>query len=117
VQIGDREVEFNAKFKLFLQTKLANPYFKLEIQAQTTVINFTVTLDGLEEQLLGNVVKHEKPGLEEEKAALITHMNADKITMKELEDNLLERLPAPGVNLIGDTELMNTLDRSKKMTS
>jgi dynein heavy chain len=117
VQIGDREVEFNAKFKLFLQTKLANPHFKPEIQAQTTVINFTVTLDGLEEQLLGNVVKHEKPGLEEEKAALITQMNEDKITMKELEDNLLERLSAPGVNLIEDTELMNTLDRSKKMSS
>jgi dynein heavy chain len=117
VQIGDREVEFNDKFRLFLQTKLANPHFKPEIQAQTTVINFTVTLDGLEEQLLGNVVKHEKPGLEEEKAALITQMNEDKITMKELEDNLLERLSAPGVNLIEDTELMNTLDRSKKMSS
>jgi dynein heavy chain len=67
VQIGDREFEFNVKFKLFLQTKLANPHFKPDIQAQTTVINFTVTFDGREEQLLGNVVKHEKPGLEEEK--------------------------------------------------
>jgi dynein heavy chain len=117
VQIGDKEVEFNDKFKLFLQTKLANPHFKPEIQAQTTVINFTVTLDGLEEQLLGNVVKHEKPGLEEEKAALITQMNEDKITMKELEDNLLERLSAPGVNLIEDNDLMNTLDRSKVMSA
>ena len=116
VQVGDREVEFNPKFRLFLQTKLANPHFKPEIQAQTTVINFTVTLDGLEEQLLGNVVKHEKPGLEEHKAELIKQMNEDKITMKELEDNLLEKLSAPGVNLIEDTSLMDTLDRSKKMS-
>jgi dynein heavy chain len=66
---------------------------------------------------LGNVVKHEKPGLEEEKAALITQMNQDKITMKELEDNLLERLSAPGVNLIEDNDLMNTLDKSKVMSA
>ncbi|KAK8861127.1 hypothetical protein M9Y10_012822 [Tritrichomonas musculus] len=117
VQVGDREVEFNPKFRLFLQSKLANPHFKPEIQAQTTVINFTVTLDGLEEQLLGNVVKHEKPGLEEQKADLIKQMNEDKITMKGLEDSLLERLSAPGVNLIEDTELMDTLDRSKKMSA
>jgi dynein heavy chain len=44
-----------------------NPHFKPDIQAQTTVINFTVPFDGFEEQLLGNVAKHEKPGLEKEK--------------------------------------------------
>ncbi|OHS95209.1 Dynein heavy chain family protein [Tritrichomonas foetus] len=117
IQIGDREVEFNEKFKLYLQTKLANPNFKPEYQAQTTVINFTVTLDGLEEQLLGYVVKHEKPGLEEEKARLITQMNEDKITMQNLEDDLLNRLSKPGANLIEDTDLMNTLDKSKVMSA
>ncbi|KAH0788142.1 Dynein heavy chain family protein [Histomonas meleagridis] len=117
IQIGDREIEFNDKFKLYLQTKIANPHFKPEIQAQTTIINFTVTLDGLEEQLLSNVVQHEKPGLEEEKAKLITQMNTDKITMKQLEDNLLERLSSPGINLIEDVELMNTLDKSKEMSA
>ena len=117
IQIGDREVEFNDKFKLFLQTKLANPNFKPEYQAQTTVINFTVTLDGLEEQLLGYVVKHEKPGLEEQKSELITQMNQDKITMQTLEDDLLARLSKPGVNLIEDTDLMNTLDKSKVMSA
>jgi len=34
------------------------------MQAQTTIINFTVTRDGLEEQLLGEVVKAERPDLE-----------------------------------------------------
>jgi len=113
IQIGDKQVEFNPKFRLFLQTKLANPHFQPEVQAQTTVINFTVTLDGLEEQLLSVVVNHEKEGLEEQKAELIKQMNEDKITMKELEDDLLARLSKPGANLIEDVELMDTLDRSK----
>lgn len=46
VKIGDKEVDFNPKFKLILQTKLANPHYKPEMQAQTTLINFTVSRDG-----------------------------------------------------------------------
>ena len=53
IKIGDKEVDFNPNFRLILQTKLANPHYKPEMQAQTTLINFTVTKDGLEDQLLG----------------------------------------------------------------
>lgn len=42
-QMGDKEVEYHKDFKLILQTKLANPHYKPEMQAQTTLINFTVT--------------------------------------------------------------------------
>lgn len=65
IKIGDKEVEYNSNFRLILQTKLANPHYKPEMQAQTTLINFTVTRDGLEDQLLAEVVKAERPDLEE----------------------------------------------------
>lgn len=61
------------------------------MQAQTTLINFTVTKDGLEEQLLGAVVKAERPDLESSKAELTTQQNTFKITLKVLEDDLLHR--------------------------
>lgn len=63
--MGDKEVEYNSNFRLILHTKLANPHYKPEMQAQTTLINFTVTRDGLEDQLLAEVVKAERPDLEE----------------------------------------------------
>lgn len=50
---------------MILHTKLANPHYKPEMQAQTTLINFMVTKEGLEEQLLAEVVKVERPDLEE----------------------------------------------------
>lgn len=32
VKIGDKEVEYNPSFRLILQTKLANPHYKPEMQ-------------------------------------------------------------------------------------
>ena len=52
---------------MVLQTKLANPHYKPEMQAQATLINFTVTKDGLEDQLLAEVVATERPDLEKTK--------------------------------------------------
>ena len=69
IKMGDREIEYNENFKLILQTKLANPHYKPELQAQCTLINFTVTRDGLEDQLLAEVVKAERPDLEELKVS------------------------------------------------
>ena len=65
IKLGDKEIEYNSNFKLILHTKLANPHYKPEMQAQTTLINFTVTKAGLEDQLLAAVVSKERPDLEQ----------------------------------------------------
>lgn len=82
IKIGDKEMDYNPKFRLILQTKLANPHYKPEMQAQTTLINFTVTRDGLEEQLLAEVVKVERPDLEKLRSELTKQQNDFKITLK-----------------------------------
>lgn len=69
IKIGDKECDFNPAFRLILHTKLANPHFQPELQAQCTLINFTVTRDGLEDQLLAAVVNMERPDLEELKVS------------------------------------------------
>lgn len=69
--MGDKEVEYHPKFRMIIQTKLANPHYKPEIQAQATLINFTVTKDGLEDQLLAEVVAKERPDLEKTKVQTV----------------------------------------------
>jgi dynein heavy chain len=82
IKIGDKQMDYNPKFRMILQTKLANPHYKPEMQAQTTLINFTVTRDGLEEQLLAEVVKAERPDLEKQRSELTKQQNDFKIRLK-----------------------------------
>jgi dynein heavy chain, axonemal len=63
IRLGDKELTLNPNFALFMHTKLSNPHFQPEIQAECTLINFTVTEAGLEDQLLSLVVKKERPDL------------------------------------------------------
>ncbi|VDI07166.1 dynein heavy chain, axonemal [Mytilus galloprovincialis] len=114
IMIGDKEVEYSIDFRLILQTKLANPHYQPEMQAQTTLINFTVTRDGLEDQLLADVVIKERPDLEKLKSDLTRQQNQFKISLKELEDNLLARLSAAEGNFLGDYELVENLEKTKR---
>eukprot|EP00058_Branchiostoma_floridae_P010281 XP_002595769.1 hypothetical protein BRAFLDRAFT_200305 [Branchiostoma floridae] len=114
IKIGDKECDFHKDFRLILHTKLANPHYKPEMQAQATLINFTVTRDGLEDQLLADVVSAERPDLEKLKADLTKQQNDFKITLKQLEDNLLSRLSSAGGNFLGDTALVENLETTKR---
>ncbi|XP_057654279.1 dynein beta chain, ciliary-like [Diorhabda carinulata] len=114
VKVGDKEVDYDPRFRLILHTKLANPHYKPEIQAQSTLINFTVTRDGLEEQLLAEVVKAERPDLDALKSSLTKQQNDFKITLKTCEDNLLYRLSSATGNILDDIELVLNLETTKK---
>ncbi|XP_061574307.1 dynein axonemal heavy chain 11 [Cololabis saira] len=117
ILIGGKECEYNSSFQLILHTKLASPHFPPELQAQTALINFTVTPVGLEEQLLGQVVSYERPDLETQKMQLTTQQNHFKIELKRFEDDLLSRLSAAHGNFLGDISLVEQLENTKSMAS
>jgi dynein heavy chain len=117
VQLGEKEVQFNSDFQLFMHTKLSNPHYPPEVQAETTVINFSVTESGLEDQLLALVVCKERPDLEQQKAKLISDQNGFMIKMKELEDDLLQRLANAEGDITEDVELIENLEESKRIAT
>lgn len=113
IKLGDKEIEYNQNFRLILHTKLANPHYKPEIQAQCALVNFSVTRDGLEDQLLADVVIKERPDLERIKADLTRQQNEFKILLSKLEDQLLAKLSSAEGDFLGDTSLVENLEQTK----
>ena len=64
INFNDRDITYDDNFKLFVTTKMPNPHYLPEICIKMTIINFTVTQEGLEEQMLVDVVIQEKPEVE-----------------------------------------------------
>ncbi len=116
ISIGDNEVEIHPEFKLIMHTKLSNPHYPPEIQAETTLVNFAVTELGLEEQLLARVVKFERPDLAAQRSALILQQNLFTIKVKQLEDNILVRLADAQGDITEDRALIEELEMSKRIS-
>ena len=60
IRLGENVIEYSADFKLYITTKLRNPHYLPEIATKVTIVNFMITPEGLEDQLLGIVVAKER---------------------------------------------------------
>nr|KAI8727104.1 dynein heavy chain 6; axonemal-like isoform X4 [Biomphalaria glabrata] len=89
IRLGDSDIDYDRNFRFYMTTKLSNPHYLPEVCIKVTVINFTVTKKGLEDQLLSDVVSLERPDLEEQRNELIMRINADKNQLKSIEDKIL----------------------------
>jgi dynein heavy chain len=78
ITIGDKQLSYNDKFKMFLTTTLPNPHYSPETFVKVTIINFAITPSGLEEQMLAQIVALENPSLEQKKIEIVKKNAADK---------------------------------------
>ncbi|KAJ8965675.1 hypothetical protein NQ314_003957 [Rhamnusium bicolor] len=117
IRLGDSDVEYDDNFRFYVTTKLANPHYLPEICIQVTVVNFTVTPSGLEDQLLADVVRLERPDLEIQRTELIVRINNDKAQLKGIEDKILRLLYQSEGNILDDEELIETLNESKETSA
>lgn len=113
IMLGEKQVQLDPAFRMYLITKLGNPKFSPELCAKTTIVDFSVTQKGLEEQLLSRVIQHEQRSLEEQKSKLIEEVNSSTILLQALDKQLLERLSASSGNLLDDVQLIGVLADTK----
>eukprot|EP01135_Chromosphaera_perkinsii_P007265 Nk52_evm73s745 gene=Nk52_evmTU73s745 len=115
IKLGDNVIEYAKDFRFYITTKLRNPHYLPELSTKVSVLNFMITQEGLEDQLLGIVAAKEKPELEEEKNQLIVESASNKKQLKELEDKILEVLSSSSGNILEDETAISVLSESKKL--
>ena len=115
IRLGGNTIKYHPDFRLYLQTREASPHFAPEVQAQCTLVNFTVTERGLEEQLLADVVKRERPEIEASMSKLRGEFAGYRIRLGDLEASILSRLSSASPDtVLGDVELIEGLENTKK---
>jgi dynein heavy chain len=115
--LGENIVEYSKDFRLYLTTKLRNPHYLPELSTKVTLLNFMITPEGLEDQLLGTVVAKDRPELEEEKAQLIMQSAENKKKLKEIEDQILEILSSAEGNILENEKAIEVLSSSKVLSN
>uniref|UniRef100_A0A673I451 Uncharacterized protein n=1 Tax=Sinocyclocheilus rhinocerous TaxID=307959 RepID=A0A673I451_9TELE len=117
IRLGDSTIEYAPDFRFYITTKLRNPHYLPEISVKVTLLNFMITPEGMQDQLLGIVVARERPDLEEEKQALIVQGAENKRQLKEIEDKILEVLSASEGNIVEDETAVQILSSSKVLAN
>ncbi|XP_073386521.1 uncharacterized protein [Physcomitrium patens] len=117
IQLGDSVIEYNQKFKFYMTTKLRNPHYFPEVAVKVTLLNFMITPEGLQDQLLAEAVKHERPELEEEKTQLVLQGAENAKQLKETEDRIIEVLSSAEGNILEDETAINIISSSKVLST
>jgi dynein heavy chain len=103
IKLGDAVVEYNPDFRFYITTKMRNPHYLPEVSVKITLLNFMITPEGLEDQLLSVVVATERPDLQEKKDMLVIEGAQNAKSLKDIEDNILTIL---SVCFVAHSELL-----------
>ncbi|KAF5123851.1 Dynein heavy chain, cytoplasmic [Metarhizium anisopliae] len=113
IQLGKQEIDFSPAFKLYLSTRDPSAQFAPDICSRTTFVNFTVTKSSLQTQSLNDVLKSERPDVDERRTNLIKLQGEFKVHLRQLEKQLLQALNESRGNILDDDNVIETLERLK----
>ena len=114
IQLGKQEIDFSPAFKLYLSTRNPSATFAPDICSRTTFVNFTVTQSSLQTQSLNEVLKSERPDVDERRSNLIKMQGEFNIHLRRLERKLLQALNESQGNILDDDKVVETLETVKK---
>lgn len=117
VQVGNKSVDWQDTFKIILFTRDSGLSLPPGCLALIQEVNFSVTSLGLESQLLGITIQHEKPELEEQKKEVLEKEEKLKIEINKLEVRLLQELADSRGDLLENAQLISSLNEVKTQSN
>ena len=113
IQLGKQQIDFSPAFKIYLSTRDPSATFAPDICSRTTFVNFTVTQSSLQTQSLAEVLKSERPDVDERRSNLIKQQGEFKVNLRQLEKRLLQALNESRGNILDDDNVIETLETLK----
>lgn len=116
VSLGDNIVPFSDNFRLYMTCNLRNPHFLPETFNKVTIINFALTQNALEDQLLSIVVAKERPDLQELRMNLIFEAAKNKAALRDAENMILKTLTSAEGDILENESAIQILAESKELS-
>lgn len=113
IRFGDADIEYSDTFRFYMTTPLHNPHYLPELSTKVALINFMITPEGLEDQLLGHVVAKEKPDLELERSRRLITNASNARKLKDIENQILQELNSAKGSILEDEHTVEVLRESK----
>lgn len=114
IQLGKQEIDFSPAFRLYLSTRDPSAMFPPDICSRTTFVNFTVTQSSLQTQSLNDVLKSERPDVDQRRTNLVKMQGEFSTHLRALEKRLLQALNESRGNILDDDVVIETLETLKK---
>jgi dynein heavy chain 1 len=112
--LGDQDIDFSPSFTMFFTTRDSTVEFPPDICSRVTFVNFTVTRASLQAQCLHQVLKFERPDVEEKRLDLLKIQGEYQKQLRELEKSLLQALNDVKGKILDDDSITSKLENLKK---
>ena len=89
IKIGEDPVDYDDRFRFYVTTKISKPHYAPEVCVMVNILNFMVTEEGLKDQMLTEVVKHEEQKLHDKSENAVKAKAENDKKRADLEDKIL----------------------------
>ncbi|XP_034239710.1 cytoplasmic dynein 2 heavy chain 1 [Thrips palmi] len=113
VQLGEKLVDFNSDFQLFLTTRNISPDIPPDVFSSITLVNFITSPAGLSGQLLACALCTERPELEKRRGELLRREEELSAQLHTLQDGLLQQLAQAQGDILQNKDLLASLNETK----
>jgi len=110
ITLGDQDIDLSPTFTIFLSTRDPTVEFPPDICSRVTFVNFTVTRSSLQTQCLNQVLKAERPDIDQKRSDLLKLQGEFQLRLRHLEKNLLSCLNEAKGRILDDDNVINTLE-------
>jgi len=117
ITLGDQDIDFSPMFTMFLSTRDPTVEFPPDVCSRVTFVNFTVTRSSLQAQCLHQVLKCERPDVEEKRLDLLRVQGEFQMRLRHLEKDLLQSLNDAKGKILDDDSIIGRLETLKSEAS